>query len=382
MRVALVRPTTLAADPAPWSPRQLSALGSAVVQQLGRGLHQVSGDVSAWRRRAQAIPDPVLRHDALTSLREKRSYVNGAALFSTVAPRERRPALQRLLVTFQIMANYLDTVSERTVLGDAPEGGRLMRAFVDATDLASPVEGGYYAGLTHVDDGGYLAELVEACRRDCRALPAYAAAQPLLAREARRARALELTHDPDLVRRDARLRAFAETEYRSDGDLEWFEHAAGAASAMTVIVLLALAARPTRSDIVTRGGEGELAVTAAAYRWTAALSTMLDSYVDRAEDLASGNWSMIGYYPSTAVGRARIAAVIERSLQEVRGLREGERHTVIVSAMIAMFLSRNSARDTYLEAHSRELARAAGTLTRTLVPVLRTWRTAYRLRAL
>lgn len=370
-------------DPAPWSVRQLSVLGGAVGQQLGWGLRGVGADVARWRRRAQAIPDPVLRRDALTALREKRSYVNGAALFASVVPGDAARRVQPLLVTFQIMANYLDTVSERTVEVDADRGGRLMRAFVDAVDLSSPVAGdGYYAGLARTDDGGYLAELVSDCRRGCEALPRYAAARGLLAREAERARALEVTHDPVVVRRDDRLRGFAEDEYGAGHDLDWFEHAAGAASALTVIVLLALAGRPCDAATTPEDGTRELEMAASAYRWTAALSTILDSYVDRAEDLASGDWSMVGYYPSAEAGQARIAAVAERSLREVRGLREGERHAVIVSAMIAMFLSRDSARDGDLRACSRDLARSGGSLTRALVPVLRAWRTAYRLRAL
>lgn len=381
VRALQVRRADVSADPAPWSRRQLSALGIAVGQQFGWGLRQVGADIARWQLRAQSIPDPVLRQGALSALHEKRSYVNGAALFATVAAAEGRPAVQRLLVTFQVMANYLDTISERTIAG-ASETGSLMRAFVDAVDPSSPVSGGYYAGLVHRDDGGYLPDLVAECRRGCAALPRYAHAHELLVREAERARALEIAHDPVAARRDARLRAFAQDEYRASGELEWFEHAAGAASAMTVIVLLALAGRPVDRYALSGDIDRELLAAAAAYRWTAALSTILDSYVDRAEDLASGGWSMIGYYASQEAGRARIAAVIERSMREVQRLPDGERHAVIVGAMIAMFLSRDSARDRDLRECSRDLARAGGALTRALMPVLRTWRTAYRLRAL
>lgn len=359
-----------------------AALGVAVGQQLGGGLRRVGTEVAHWRRQARLIPDPVLRGDALASLREKRSYVNGAALFASVSVGARAADVQRLLATFQIMANYLDTVSERAAASGGATDGGLTRAFVDAVDPGEPPRRGYYAGLERSDDGGYLAALVSACRDGCQALPRHAAARTLLVREAERARALEITHDPDTRRRDDRLRAFAESEYPGDDDLAWFEHAAGAASAMTVIVLLALAARPLGPDATPAAVTRDLAVAAAAYRSTAALSTILDSYVDRAEDLASGDWSMVGYYPSAAGRQERISAVIERSMAGVRGLDDGARHAVIVGSMIAMFLSRDSARDPELRRCSQDLARAGGRLTQTLVPVLRTWRTVYRLRAL
>ncbi len=49
---------------------------------------------------------------------------------------------------------------------------------------------------------------------------------------------------------------------------------------------------------------------------------------------------------------------------------------MIVSAMIALFLSRDSARARPLADATRALTVAGGSLTRGLVPVLRAWRTA------
>jgi len=136
----------------------------------------------------------------------------------------------------------------------------------------------------------------------------------------------------------------------------------------------ALAADPATTD-------EDRHAAARAYRWVGALSTMLDSYVDQAEDAASGEWSAVARYPSAAVTTERIGSLIDRSLCEVGALPDGERHTVIVSSMIALFLSRDSARAEDLAASTRELIAAGGTLTRRLVPVLRLWRSTYGQRA-
>ncbi|MFA4927872.1 MAG: DUF2600 family protein [Patulibacter sp.] len=360
------------ADPAPWSPRQGRALARAVGRECGWGLPLVRREVAGWRARAARIPDPEVRATALQTLMRKRSYLDGAALF-WILPERRDPRLLSLLVSFQVAADFLDQASERGVADRGHSGGSLMPAFADAVDLSAPPAGAYYADHPWADDGGYLRDLVAASRAGCGLLPAYGETRELLVREARRARALELVHEPDPVRRDDQLHRLAQ-EWESD-DPWWFEKAAGSASALTVIALLALAADPTVTDDDRRAA-------ARAYRWVGALSTMLDSYVDQAEDRASGEWSAVSRYPDAAVATERIGSLIDRSLHEVGRLPGGERHVVIVSSMIALFLSRDSARADDLAPSTRELIAAGGTLTRRLVPVLRLWRSSYGQRAM
>lgn len=350
---------------------QALALTRAVTRECGWGLRQVHREVAVWRARADRIPHPEVRANALQTLARKRSYLDGAALF-WIIPERRDPQLLSLLVSFQIAADFMDQASEHGVAARGHSGGSMMPAFADAVDLGAPPTGGYYADHPWTGDGGYLRDLVAASRAGCAVLPEYGATRELLVREARHARALELVHEPDAVRRDAELQRLAQ-EWGQD-DPWWFEQAAGSASALTVIVLLALAADPTATD-------EDRHAAARAYRWVGALSTMLDSYVDQAEDAASGEWSAVARYPNPAVATERIGYLIDRSLREVGALPGGERHTVIVSSMIALFLSRDSARSDDLASSTHELIGAGGTLTRRLVPVLRLWRSAYGQRA-
>ncbi len=354
-------------DPVPLTGAQVAALGRAVGRELGWGLRGVGRRVGYWRAHAAAIPDPVVRRAALRALTEKRGYADGAALFWTL-PSERDPRLLALLTDFQVTANFLDVASEHAADARGRCGTTLMRAFVDAVDVEADVQG-YFADHPWTDDSGYLSTLVHACCRGCAALPGYREARPLLLGEAARAQALEIGHDPDVARRDAALMRFAQREYGADHELRWFELTAGGAAAMTVIALLALAGDRAASDADRRAA-------VAAYRWVSALSTMLDSYVDQAEDRASGSWCAIDAYGDGALAIDRIATLIDRTLREVGQLRHGQRHAVIVSAMVALFLSRDSARSRDLADATRQLIEAGGALTRGLVPVLRTWRTA------
>lgn len=368
----MIAPRALA-DPAPWSPGQRRALAGAVARECGWGLRLVRREVAGWRERAALIPHPEARANALQALARKRSYLDGAALF-WILPARRDPRLLSLLVGFQVAADFLDQASEAGVATRGRSGGHLMPAFVDAIDLAAAPADAYYADHPWTGDGGYLRELVAASRDGCATLPGYRQTRRLLVEEAHRARALELVHEPDRAHRDAQLLRL-EPERPSDTgghapDPWWFEKAAGSASALTVIVLLALAADPDARDEDRRAA-------ARAYRWVAALSTILDGYVDQAEDRASGSWSAIGHYPDAAVATERIGYLIDRSLREVGRLRHGERHIVLVSSMIALFLSRDSARAAALATGTRELIAAGGSTTRRLVPVLRAWRVAH-----
>jgi hypothetical protein len=205
-------------------------------------------------------------------------------------------------------------------------------------------------------------------------LPRYRDARPLLVREARRGRALELGHDPDPRRRDEALRLFADREFGSVAAASWFELAGNATSLLGVLALLALAGDESSTD------EDLHSALELYCPWVGALSTMLDSYIDQAHDAQTGSWSAIAYYPDLQFAQGRITLLMSRVLRDAERLRHGPRHTLIVAMMIAMFLTSDSATSAPLVESTRQLRRAGGPLTRVLVPVLRCWRVLYQQR--
>ncbi|MCW3002182.1 MAG: hypothetical protein JWQ20_1480, partial [Conexibacter sp.] len=288
-------------------------------------------------------------------------------------PSRRVDELLALLVAYQTIANYLDYASERGAEHRGASGGALMLALVDAVDVEAPLHD-YYAEHPWSQDGGYLRQLVLRCRDACIALPCYQQARPLLIREARRGQSLELCHDPNPRRRDEALRRFAVDEFASGSGASWFEVTGGAASLLGVIVLLALAADETTT-------ERDLQASLRVYSpWAGTLSLMLDSYIDEAQDAIDGSWSAIAYYPDPQSAERRIAALMDHVLRDAARLRHGQRHTLIIATMIAMYLSSDSSMSGPKAAGARRLRRAGGSLTMVLVPVLRCWRILYRQR--
>jgi tetraprenyl-beta-curcumene synthase len=350
---------------------QARALAAAIARELCWGLRAVSGEVELWRGWAAAIPDDTIRYDALDSLKTKRGNTDGAALF-WILPDIRRPHLLRLLVTYEIMCDFLDSVSERGAEAGLENGRQLHLAFTEALDPSTPISD-YYRYHPWRDDGGYLRLLVELCRAACVLLPSYVAIRPTLIRAATLAQVQGLNHELDPQLRDVTLREWVAREFTDRLGLAWYELSGAASTWISVLALLALASEPGRQP-------HEGAETYTAYFWVCLAATVLDSYVDEAEDTANGDHSYFAHYPTKEEGVLRAHEIVRRATREIRGLRNGHRHTVIVACMVALYLSKDSALTPELALTSRRLLRSGGPLSALLGPVLRAWRMAYSLK--
>jgi tetraprenyl-beta-curcumene synthase len=341
-------------------------------RQLTWGLRAVNREVKRWRQRAQHIPNETIRQDALAALSGKRPHLDGAALFWTL-PRRRNMSLLHTLVRYEIILEFLDNLNERAVATGHRNGRQLHLALVEAVDIDCPISD-YYLYHPLRNDGGFLRSLVEACRVSCVALVSYGAVRALLVREATRAGVLALNHDPDPARRDAALRRWASQHVLGEARYSWFELAGAATSSLTVHMLLSQAAEPSVDHRQTRLNRRVY------FPGVALLSTMLDSYVDQCEDLATNHHSYIGHYECKQDVAQRLCEIICGTLARARTLRRGHRHVAIVAAMIALYLSDDNARAPNQRRCTAQLARAGGPLTRLLIPILRLWRVVYDLR--
>jgi tetraprenyl-beta-curcumene synthase len=360
-------------DPAPLSLRQLGALARAATRELVWGLPAVKHEVHRWRARALAIPDPPIREDALSALSNKRGHTDGAALF-TILPRARSPVLLRLLVAYEITWDFLDSVNEHGAASGQANGRQLHLALIEALEPGRPISD-YYRHHPWRDDGGYLRALVQVCRDACTQLPSYERVRALVVQEATRAQVLAINHDLDHARRDTDLKQWAKSEFPDDPEVSWFELTGAASASLTVHALLALAAEPTVFN-------ADIAQTQRAYfPWLSAATTMLDSYVDHAEDAINGDHSYIAHYATPESATRHTRELIQRSFLETGALRNRERHTLIAACMVAMYLSKDSARTQLLRKTTKSFIDAGGSLTRLLLPILRLWRIAYAQRS-
>jgi tetraprenyl-beta-curcumene synthase len=283
---------------------------------------------------AEAIPDPLLRVDALAAHHDKGSNSEGLAALAVLAPPERRAQVVRSLVSYQLMLDYLDGVSERPNDDPLGNGLALHRAFDVALDPDARHES-YYAHTSTGDDGGYLQELIEICRAPLRDLPSYPVAREALLRQARLCRESQaLNHALRYASVQDELGDWAArtaAEAGLDPGFEWWELiAAAAASSLCVGALLALAATPGVDEAEVRQ------VESAYFPWASGLNALLDSLVDFDEDHAEA--SHLRRYESHDHAAERLRTIAAGARSRVAELPDGRLHEAILAAMGALYL--------------------------------------------
>jgi tetraprenyl-beta-curcumene synthase len=329
--------------------------------------------VATWRGRALTIPDAPIRGDALASLTRKRTHLDGAGLFWTL-PRRRNTHLLRLLVIYEAILEFLDDMNERGASIGPVNGRQLHLALAEALTFSKPPSD-YYRHHFRKGDGGYLQAFVRACRAHFFSLPACTLASDWITTETARSQVLAINHDPNPARRDLALRNWVECEYSREIGMKWFELSGAATASLTVHVLLALAAEPASTPHIIRN------TYSVYFPRLSLLATMLDSYVDCAEDVTDDSHSYIAHYGPADIALSHLDELIEESLGSAVRLHNGHRHAVIAACMVAMYLSNDSAREPSSQIATLRLADAGGSLTKLLLPILRMWRIAYALRS-
>jgi tetraprenyl-beta-curcumene synthase len=361
------RPT----DPTPLGARQLSALLAVAVRELTWVIPNVAREARRWQAVALRMPELALRDDATLTLKRERLNTEGAALFA-ILPRRRDLRLLRALAVYQMTLDYLDTISERPSDDPLGNGRQLHLALTEAVDPDVPISD-YYRLHPQRDDAGYLRALVQTCRDGCMALPAFERVRARVLRAATLGTVQVPNHDPCPSRREAGLRAWVARQLPGPSELHWFELTAAASSSLWTLALLALAADPHLH-------EDDVAEAEAVYfPWICAASTLLDAFVDQAADRAEGNHSYVEHYDSRAEMVERLCEIVHRSADGARRLRNGERHALIATGMVSMYLSKASARSSELRADARRIACAAGSLPCLQLPIMRTMRAVQRL---
>jgi len=298
----------------------LSLYGVSVVPRARR-------EIRRWAAAAAAIPDPTLRSHATHAILVDSRNAEAVAALAATAPRRQRRTTVELLVAYQLLVDYVDTLGERVCADELRRGLSLGMALVSAIrPPSSPVD------LDPLgDDGGYLVALVTTCRGRLRHLPA----AEVVAREAeaaalRCAQALAYTHTATRNGTLGELRSWTAAEEEAAG-YSWWEVAAGGNSSIAILALLAAAADP----LMTRRDAAALA--SAYWPHLCVMSTMLDSLADYERDQVSGEFSFVSHYSDARAARDGLTRATQRSLAAVELLRRSHTHTMIVCGVAGYY---------------------------------------------
>jgi tetraprenyl-beta-curcumene synthase len=306
----------------------------AVVSALGvyraRVVPPVRRELQRWRGLAEAVPDPLLRGQALSALDEKALNVEATAVFAVLAPRRTRATAIRAMVALQVAIDYLDSLGEQRSLGDAE----------------------------------YLDRLFGSYRDDACALPAYDAASAQLDRAvARCGEGQRYTHAAEHGDRAA-LESWAK-ELDATPIYRWWEAAAGASSSVAAHALIAAAAEPRMT-----AAEAD-AIDAAYFPSIGALTVLLDDLIDRDEDAAAGAHNYVAYYPTNEDAANRLELISRLGRVAIAGLRHPHRHAAILAGVAGFYLSAAEAETSYARPVRERLLASTGPAVRPIVAFMR-----------
>jgi tetraprenyl-beta-curcumene synthase len=325
--------------------------------------------IARWRRMARRIPDPQLRRLALAAL-EKRTNIEGAAAFAAFAPRRQRARVTTATSAFQAAYNLLDMLGEQPSPDPIRDGRRLHEALVYALSPAQcggaalaradnllPTPRDWYEHHPQREDGGYLSHLLEQCRGALAELPSHALVESRARAGAARIVAFQSLNLSESQGDHTGLERWASDATPPGTELRWWETAAAAGSSLGVYALIAAAAE-------ARLDEHEAAALDRAYfPWIGGLHSLLDNLIDKHEDEAAGHRSLVEYYGPRRAAQ-RMSWLAERAQGAARELPHGRRHTVILAAMIANYLSTPEAQSAQLESVSEAVLATTGPLAR------------------
>jgi len=318
-------------------------------------------ELRLWERRADRIPDRVLREHALGKLRSEGMTAEGAAAFAILATARSSRDVVRACVAFEVIYDYVDALAEEPVADTLGNNRRLYGALVAAFTLPAPTPD-WYAQHPRDADGGYLHALVDACRSALIRLPAHECVRPALLRLARvAAEGQSLHHAAAEPGGEAALARWSSTQQPVGCTLAWWELAAASGSPLAFFALLATASHPRTCPADARK------IERAYHPWIAALSWLLESLVDQDEDATTSSHSYVAHYGSAQTAARQLGAIAGHAVADARRLPRGARHTLLLAGMTGMYLS-DAGADSPAAAEAAEAVRS--TIGGPLVPLL------------
>jgi len=332
----------------------------------------LGAQLKRWEQQAHAIKDPRLQALALEKLREERFNAEVAATLATLAPRDHREHVVEAIVAYEVLYDYLDGLTEQPSDDPLRTGHELYRALTDAITLGdAPPAAGYYASSPNVDDGGYLAELVQVVRRALAQLPARTAISDAAGRAATRCAEAQIRAHAAPILGTAQLEGWAASQ-AAGTPLGWQEFLAGAASSVLAVHALIAAAADERT---TPADASEIDTV---YLSICALSTMLDGLVDHQRDVQAGDAGYLRYYKNHELLAKDLARAARRAAQHAAPLRDGPHHVMTLVGVAAYYLSAPTAGSAFARPVTQRIRSELQPLIAPTLAVMHGWRLAKR----
>ena len=315
-------------------------------------LPRINREIRYWEHQAKQTLDLPLQEQALLSLRKKRFHAQGGCVYALRCP-QWEPVLVPLIVAVQTISDYLDNLCDRTGVKDESAFRQLHLAMLDAVD---PIRGinNYYYYYPYKNDGGYLEQLVNECRKQIKELPSYNLVIEHIKKYIHLYIDLQSYKHLSIHIREKCLKVWADYYTGRYPGLSWWEFSAASGSTLGVFVMLASAFDKSLTP------EKAAALDHAYFPWICGLHILLDYYIDSQEDTQMGDLNFTSYYKNLKHCEERLTLFSENALKVCQNLQYGEFHLTVVKGLLAMYLSDPKACSNMNRFASKSLVKKAG----------------------
>ncbi|MCL5981063.1 MAG: tetraprenyl-beta-curcumene synthase family protein, partial [Firmicutes bacterium] len=146
----------------------------------------------------------------------------------------------------------------------------------------------------------------------------------------------------------------AERRVTAAPGVTWWEFAAAAGSTLGIFALSARAAAGTA------GGREVAGLLSGYFPWVCGLHILLDYFIDLDEDETYNDLNFVSYYPSPRDAEEGLLRFLREALQSVESLPRPAFHGMVVSGLLALYLSDPKALAPARKKTAQRLLRAGG----------------------
>ena len=237
---------------------------------------QVREHLRRWRARAERIPSPDLRTQALASISHKAFHCAGGSMYGVLAG-DRQVEAITFIVAYQTISDYLDNLCDRSTSLDPDDFRLLHTSMLHALTPGAETQN-YYRLREEQDDAGYLRSLVLTCQEVLRRLSAYEVMAPHLHELADYYCALQVFKHVRLDLRESLMKSWFAEHQKDLPPMTWYEFAACSGSTLGVFSLVAYACRGGLTEPLAQ------ALKEAHFPWVQGLHILLDYLIDQEAD--------------------------------------------------------------------------------------------------
>ncbi|EKN65986.1 hypothetical protein BABA_17622 [Neobacillus bataviensis LMG 21833] len=303
-------------------------LMSRVYRKILPAAHQ---ELAYWRSRAEKIPNPELRNQALASIEHKTFHCEGGAILALTAGEDYKKAV-RFIVAYQTISDYLDNLCDRSTSLDPDDFAALHQSMSDALVLHADQKN-YYRLRADQDDDGYLHDLSETCRSVLREVQHYPLIKDYLLELCQYYCDLQIHKHVAKEDRVPRLENWFQHYQDELPEMEWYEFSACSGSTLGIFCLISYA---MRADFQASDAEN---IRKGYFPYIQGLHILLDYFIDQEEDMAGGDLNFCSYYKSEETLFHRLKHFLTEADRHTEYLPHKKFHQLINRGLLGIYLS-------------------------------------------